>query len=151
MTEELKEGVPDEDSSLGRILGEMVWLASQSPAHRHALLLSDLEWFLMPPLRFGQCRVFRDQGQPVAAALWAYLDDDARERLTEGAVRLKVHEWQGGPHCWLVDLIAPFGGQEAVLADLERDPLGATGFEYPRLHPDGRREIVAIPPRQERE
>lgn len=38
-------------------LGEIVWLMSQSPAHRQ-MFISDLEWLIMPPLLLGQFRLF---------------------------------------------------------------------------------------------
>jgi cytolysin-activating lysine-acyltransferase len=58
--------------TLSHMLGEMVWLLSQSPIHRH-LSLADLEWLIMPPLLLEQFRVFRGEATPVGLALWAYL------------------------------------------------------------------------------
>ena len=40
-------------------LGEIVWLMSQSPTHKH-FAISDLEWMIMPPILLRQFKIFRD-------------------------------------------------------------------------------------------
>jgi len=40
------------DRTIGRMLGEIVCLMSQSPAHKH-FSLADLEWLVMPALALG--------------------------------------------------------------------------------------------------
>lgn len=40
-------------STLGNIIGEIVWLITQSPVHRK-LQLSDLEWLVYPPVILNQ-------------------------------------------------------------------------------------------------
>ncbi len=128
-------------------LGEMVWLLSQSPAHRH-FSMGDLEWLLMPPLLLGQYKIYYEQGRPIALALWAFLNEEDEQRLLSGVNRLKPEAWCAGEQqklfsanvtksdapatidpetsdaqLWLVDLIAPSGTSEnklteKVLADL---------------------------------
>ncbi|MFN3231365.1 MAG: toxin-activating lysine-acyltransferase [Alphaproteobacteria bacterium] len=161
-------------------LGEIVWLMSQSPTHKH-FAISDLEWMIMPPVLLRQFKIFRSEsGQPIGLALWAYLSKESEEKLEAGSTRLRPDEWnatgklqkimsgqaddpltseaglaadrkekaaqtspapggegQGetqqsvrpeeraeagvskdGTRLWLVDLIAPFGGQEEMLKDL---------------------------------
>ena len=43
--------------TMGSMMGEIVWLMSQSPIHK-ILAISDLEWLLMPPLLLGQYKLF---------------------------------------------------------------------------------------------
>ncbi|MBP5858533.1 toxin-activating lysine-acyltransferase [Marivibrio halodurans] len=50
--------------------GAAAWLFMNSASHRH-LLLSDLEWLLVPALQLEQCRIIRSDGLPVAYAAWA--------------------------------------------------------------------------------
>ncbi len=97
--------------------GEIVWLFAQTPMHRH-LFIADLEWMVMPPILLGQFRLFHANERPAGLALWAYLSDEAEARLNVGVGKLKPEEWKSGPHLWLVDVIAPFGGAEEMLADL---------------------------------
>ena len=66
--------------TMGSMIGEIVWLMSQSPVHKH-LSLADLEWILMPPVILGQYKLFRDGQKPVGAALWGYLSVEAEEKL----------------------------------------------------------------------
>lgn len=56
--------------TVSHMLGEMVWVLAQSPAHKH-FSLADLEWLVIPPLMLEQYKVFRDNGKaPVGVALW---------------------------------------------------------------------------------
>lgn len=127
--------------TLGSMMGEMVWLMSQSPIYKQ-LTLGDLEWLLMPPIILGQYKLFRDsEKKPVGAALWGYLSPEAEEKLkTVG--RLDPQDWgnnakldpeQGlvateGGTLWLVELITPFHSQknqhrEQILKDLVTNTL----------------------------
>jgi len=67
LNEELTANIPQQpntddndsqlkDRTIGRMLGDIVWLMSQSPAHKH-FSLADLEWMVMPPLALGQYRI----------------------------------------------------------------------------------------------
>lgn len=67
--------------TLGSMIGELVWLMTQSPIHRE-LALKELELLLMPAVVLGQYKVFKnEQGSPIGAALWAYLTPDAELNL----------------------------------------------------------------------
>lgn len=127
--------------TIGAALGEITWLLAQSPTHRNALFVGDLEWLVMPALRHSQYRVFYSEGRPAGVAVWAFVSEAAAKRLAQGG-RLAVQEWRSGAELWLVDLIAPFGGQEAMLADLRSTVFADRSFRYLRTQPDGRREVV---------
>lgn len=113
--------------TVSHMLGEVVWLLSQSPAHKH-FTIGDLEWLVMPAILLEQFRVFHGDKTPVGFALWAHLSEDAERRLNDAAMagqgaRLRPDDWKSGDRLWLVDLIAPFATpenklQEAMLADL---------------------------------
>src|SRR5262245_39331317 len=60
---------------LSTVLGDIILLMTQSPAHRH-VFLNELQTTLLPPLALGQCRVFAAKGVPVAAAIWACVSDE---------------------------------------------------------------------------
>jgi len=149
---EIDEGADDasaENSStgptrtVGAALGEITWLLTQSPNHRHALFLADLEWLVMPPLRHGQYRLFYNEGKPVGVALWAWVDEAGASRLANGA-RLPVQGWRSGSELWLVELIAPSGGQQAMLDNLTGTVLAGRKFRFLRTLPDGKREVVEV-------
>lgn len=124
-------------------LGGIVWLFAQTPMHRH-LFIADLEWMVMPPILLGQFRLFRANERPAGLALWAYLSDEAEARLNAGAGKLKPEEWKSGPHLWLVDVIAPFGGAEEMLADLRANVFPTTPFKLHRTGADGVRRVEVI-------
>jgi cytolysin-activating lysine-acyltransferase len=47
------------------------------------------------------------------------VNDEAEERLKSGHARLAPADWKSGEKLWLVDIVAPFGGHDAVLKDLK--------------------------------
>lgn len=119
------------DQTMGRMLGDIVWLLSQSPQHKH-FSLADLEWMVMPPLALGQYRIFRDGEKPLGVAFWGYLSEETEKKLESGATRIMPQEWaQGmridpehgavageGGTLWLIDLVCPFHTPENKLADI---------------------------------
>jgi cytolysin-activating lysine-acyltransferase len=122
-------------------LGEMCWLLSQSPTHRHALFCADLEWLVMPPLMQGQYRLFYGEGRPVGVALWAFVSETVEQRLAGGG-RIGSEDWRSGDRVWLVEIVAPFGNQDRMLDDLCNTALADRKFRFIRTHPNGRRETV---------
>ena len=96
-----------------QILGQIVWLAMHSPAHRH-LFLTDLEWLVLPPLLLKQFRVFRKNGKPFAYVSWAMVSEEVEQRLKSGNIKLRPGDWKCGEMPLIVDVLAPFGGGEEV-------------------------------------
>ena len=140
--------------TVSHMLGEIVWLLSQSPTHKH-FTIGDLEWMVMPAILQEQFRVFHGEQHPVGFALWAYLSDDAEARLNDIAMtgqgaRLRPDDWKSGNNLWLVDLVAPFAKpdnklQDAMVADLIQNVFPGRSF---KLHvtdaTTGKREMKEI-------
>ena len=138
MTQAPTEAPPLAPPTVSHILGEMVWLLTQSPLHR-ALAIGDIEWLIMPALLHRQFYVFRDAERPVGLALWAKCNAAAEAKLERGMLepenRLAPDEWVAGDRIWLVDLIAPFADasnrhREIMLADLIAGPLKDQAFSF---------------------
>lgn len=116
--------------TVAQVLGEIVWLFTQSPVHK-TLFISDLEWSVMPAILFEQFRIFYNNGQPAGLVLWAKVSDETELRLESvGAIRLRPDEWRSGDRLWLVEMVAPFGGQEEMLADCATVVFGGKPFKY---------------------
>ena len=103
---------------VSEVLGEIVWLMSQSPLHKQ-FFISDLEWFVMTPVLLQQFRLFYDQTKPIGVAFWATVNDEVEERLAAGTTRLRPQDWKSGERLWVVEVIAPFGGAEEMVKDLK--------------------------------
>ena len=117
--------------SLSHVFGEIAWLMSFSKAHQN-FRLGDLQWFVLPPVRAQQYRIFlgnpdpaqsgtpaQGQGEiPMGVALWAMLSKEAERKFIaavedgKGPVTLKPADWTSGNRLWLIDLIAPFATPE---------------------------------------
>ncbi|MEA2942529.1 MAG: cytolysin-activating lysine-acyltransferase [Bradyrhizobium sp.] len=103
--------------TVAQVLGEITWLMTQSPRHK-AIPLGDLEWLVMPALLLRQFRIFYKGEQPVGLALWALVDDLVAERIDAGDRRLTAVEWKGGAVMRIVDVVAPFGGEAEMRAQV---------------------------------
>jgi cytolysin-activating lysine-acyltransferase len=119
--------------TVSHMVGEIVWLMTQSPLHRH-FAIADLEWMVMPAILLNQYRVFHEQGRPVGVALWGFLSQEAETRLSLPLPRLRSDEWRSGNRCWLVDLIAPFANEQTqivatMLGDLQNTALRGKIFK----------------------
>ncbi|WP_338849900.1 toxin-activating lysine-acyltransferase [Massilia sp. W12] len=84
---------------------------------------ADLQSLLLPPLVLDQCKLYQKQSIPWAFFTWAKVSDDVHARLCSGVNKLAPHEWNSGPHVWIIDSIAPFGGLDECLADLRASNL----------------------------
>jgi cytolysin-activating lysine-acyltransferase len=134
--------------TLNAILGDVCWLLSQSGVHRYNFFLADLEWLVLPAIMNGQYKLFQAENRPVGFAVWAYVSDDVQKRLAKGAGKLAGQDWRSGKNLWLIDVVAPFGQVEQMLADLKRTAFKGKLFKYHRNNPDGGREVVTVQPEQ---
>jgi cytolysin-activating lysine-acyltransferase len=103
--------------TVAQVMGEITWLMTQSPRHK-AIPLGDLEWLVMPALLLRQFRIFYKGEQPVGVALWALADDLVAKRIDAGDRRLTAVEWKSGAAMRIVDIVAPFGGEAEMRAQL---------------------------------
>ncbi len=125
------------------LLGNAVWLLTQTPTHKH-LFIADTEWMTIPPIALDQFRLWRQGNVALAiakhclrafatrcralVARGAYLSDEAEEPMQQGVRRISPMDWKSGKNLWLMDLIAPFGGQDAAIRSFEE--LGVPGTPY---------------------
>jgi cytolysin-activating lysine-acyltransferase len=103
--------------TVAQVLGEIVWLMTQSPRHK-AIPLGDLEWLVMPAILLRQFRIFYKGEQPVGVVLWALVDELAATRIDAGDKRLTAVEWKSGAIMRIIDLVAPFGGEAEMRAQV---------------------------------
>lgn len=132
------------------VVGQMIGLMSQSPAHKF-VFLSDLEWMVLPAVGLRQFRVYRNQGNAVAFATWAFVDEERENRLKGGQSRLAPAEWRCGDRIWLFDLVAPFGNADEVIQDIRRNVFPDKEVRTIRLSDDGKEWIILEWPRLNKE
>lgn len=130
--------------TLSHALGEITWLMTQSPQHKQ-LFIGDLEWFCMPALLHEQFRIYNGPNSPAAVALWAFVSDETEARLQSDGPKLRPEEWNGGENPWLIELVAPFGGQEEILADLAVTAFSGRTFKFHHVK-SGRRSVATFDP-----
>ena len=113
----------------------------RSPVHRH-LFLADLEWLVAPPLKLKQFRLFRRDRVPVAFVSWGLLTDEVEQRVVNGVWRLQPGDWKAGDRLWVVDVVAPYGGLDAITEDLRKRVFPDRTFKVLRPASEGGRPFV---------
>ena len=119
------------------VLGEIVWLMSQSPLHKQ-LFISDTEWLVMTPMLLQQFRLFYDKQKPVGVIFWASVSEEVEARLGAGTTRMRPQDWKSGDRLWVVEAIAPFGGAEEMVKDLKAKVFPGREIKALAVGPKGR-------------
>lgn len=110
------------------LLGAVAWLIMQQSTTRH-VLLSELEWRVMPPLVLDQAKLYMRDDAPVAYVSWARLSDTVATRYQQAPHHLASGDWKSGEQNWLIDLCTPFGGGSDIISELR-----STVFKGQPLH-----------------
>ena len=101
------------------VVGNVAWLYMRSQIHKH-YFLQDMESRVLPPVMKGQCKLYlqtKTGGLPMAFVSWAYLSEEAEENYC-ATQRIAPKDWNSGENIWLVDMIAPHGGEVAIVKEL---------------------------------
>jgi cytolysin-activating lysine-acyltransferase len=101
-------------------VGPVIMLYMQS-SHRRYQFIGDLEWLLIPPLVLGQCKLYMKKEYPISYISWAFLDEAAEIRLLQNGGKLRPDDWKCGDRLWIIDVVAPFGGVENMLRDIQKN------------------------------
>lgn len=101
-------------------VGPVIMLYMQS-SHRRYQFIGDLEWLLIPPLVLGQCKLYMKKEYPISYISWAFLDEAAEIRLLQNGGKLRPDDWKCGDRLWIIDIVAPFGGVENMLRDIQKN------------------------------
>ncbi len=101
-------------------LGPIIVLYLQSQ-HRRYQFISDIEWLVFPPLVRDQCKLYMKKEYPVSFVSWAFVNEEVEKRMLANGGKLRDEDWNSGNKICLVDIIAPFGGVEKILKDIQQN------------------------------
>jgi cytolysin-activating lysine-acyltransferase len=101
-------------------MGPVIMLYMQS-SHRRYQFIGDLEWLLLPALVSGQCKLYMKKEYPISFISWAFLDEAAEKRLFQNGGKLRPEDWSCGDRLWIIDIVAPYGGVENMLRDIQKN------------------------------
>ncbi|PPD28807.1 MAG: toxin-activating lysine-acyltransferase [Hyphomicrobium sp.] len=132
---------------MSAVLGEIVWLMSQSPLHKQ-FFIQDLEWFVMTPVLLKQFRIYYagpaeggPGARPLGVVFWGEVSDDVEAMLSRGTTKLRPQDWKSGEKLWVVEVISPFGGAPEMVADLKAKVFPTREIKYLALDADGKPEV----------
>lgn len=94
------------------ILGPALWLYAKDPEKKYLFLADTASQpkpaRILPPVILEQCQLFTKGEIPFAFITWAWVNDEVDMRLRAGVAKIAPHEWKGGEHAWLIDVVSPF-------------------------------------------
>lgn len=123
-------------------IGHAIWLMSRSTLHKH-LMVTDIEWLLLPPIMLGQFHMWQNQGRPLGFASWAYFGEEQEERIAQkGIRRLMPTDWKSGESLWLIDFVAPFDGQAEMVKELREKVFPGKTMKMLQAKPEGGTGVV---------
>jgi cytolysin-activating lysine-acyltransferase len=122
-------------------IGPVIMLYLQS-SHRRFQFIGDLEWLLLPPLVLGQCKLYMKKQYPFSFLSWAFLNEQAEERLLHNGGKLRPEDWKCGDRLWIIDIVAPYGGVGNMMRDLQKNMFPDQGVRL--LAPDPKTGGITI-------
>lgn len=100
------------------IVGHVAWLYSQTKTHKY-FTFGDVEARILAPLMIKQCKLYvqsNSGGLPTGFISWARLSEEVEQKYIH-TQRLSPSDWKSGDRLWMIDVLAPFGGQEAIFRE----------------------------------
>jgi hemolysin-activating ACP:hemolysin acyltransferase len=145
---------PWNEAALG--LGEVMSVLQRSPRHRKATL-ADLDWMILPALRFGQYRIAKDAKRggatpPEALIAWAKVSPAVDARIMANPhqpIHLAPSEWQSGQIVWIVDA----AGSNRIIAQMMQQlaaDIVQTPVKFRAAGPQGVLQVRMISPNKDR-
>lgn len=134
---------PSHRHTVAHVIGEVVWLMSQTKEYR-STKVGDLEWMVMPALLLKQFKIFYgDKDHLVGFACWAMVSLDVEGKIKSAVrsqipVRLEKVDWISGDQPYLIEFISPYASQSAeifsrMIADLKVKVFGDKPFRFVAL------------------
>jgi len=117
--EQVAAGTTQVPIGMDAALSRAVVLMMKSPEHAQ-IPIADLEYLLLPPIMLQQFKLYSSGLVPVAFAAWGLFSEEVERRFLAGDRKLSAADWKSGDRAHLVHLVAPFGGEAAVIEDLKR-------------------------------
>jgi cytolysin-activating lysine-acyltransferase len=128
-----------------RMLGAAALLMMRAGGYRD-LTPAEIEGRVLPALLANQARVFLYGLQPIGMVTWAHLAPEAETRLVSEGALPKAEEWSRGDRIWIIDVIAPFGGSQAMLDKVRRETLRGRTVHLLRPRAEGGFDTMTLPP-----
>jgi cytolysin-activating lysine-acyltransferase len=128
-----------------RMLGAATLLTIHAHGYRD-LTQVEIDGRVLPALIANQARVFLYGLQPIGMVTWAHLSPEAEARLVREGGLPKPGEWSKGERIWIIDVIAPFGGSQAMLDKVRRETLRGRTVHMLRPRAGGGFDTVTLPP-----
>jgi cytolysin-activating lysine-acyltransferase len=88
------------------LVGKVIALMLDSEAYL-AMSLYSIKKSLIGSIYKDQALIIVENSKVIAFASWAFLNEEAEQRMLEGQV-LEVTEWNSGDRPWLVNVVSPY-------------------------------------------
>ena len=115
-------------------LEKTLYLFNLSDIHK-TCSISDIQAWVIPPLKLKQYRLYEDKDIPLCYVSWAFLDAETMNRYINNTFTLTDKDWNKGKSLWLTNIVAPLGGAIKALVRIDEERKKA--FTGQRMIGDG--------------
>lgn len=153
LSEDQRRKLASASKMVAAAFGEIVSLLMRTPNYKH-LMLSDLEWFVVPAVASGQFSLAEAQSkssgitQPMGVVLWARVSPEVDQRLHENLdqpIKLKPGDWTSGDILWLVEAAGESRVIEALVKRMRETIWAGRTVRLRARGPDGKAAIGTLP------
>ena len=154
LSDEQRRKLSSASKMVAAAFGEIVSLLMRTPNYKH-LMLSDLEWFVVPAVASGQFTLAEAQSktsgitQPMGVVLWARVSEEVDKRLHENLdqpIRLKPVEWTSGDNIWLIEAAGESRVIEALIKRMRETIWAGRPVRLRARDKDGKAAVGTMPP-----
>ena len=111
-------------SKRSRLLGDIITLMTQSPAHAD-YKISHLSKVVLPPVQLNQYRIYHNaKKEPVGFVSWAMLSKEAEKQFLNESKPLTLEQWASGDIVYIMEFIAPYGHALKIIKDMQQHHAG---------------------------
>ena len=153
LSEEQRRKLASASKMVAAAFGEIVSLLMRTPNYKH-LMLSDLEWFVVPAVASGQFSLAEAQSkssgitQPMGVVLWARVSPEVDQRLHEALdqpVKLKPGDWTSGDILWLIEAAGEARVIEALVKRMRETVWAGKTVKLRARGQDGKAAVGTLP------
>lgn len=153
LSDEQRRKLASASKMVAAAFGEIVSLLMRTPNYKH-LMLSDLEWFVVPAVASGQFSLAEAQSkssgitQPMGVVLWARVSPEVDQRLHENLdqpIKLKPGDWTSGDILWLIEAAGEARVIEALVKRMRETIWAGRTVKLRARGPDGKAAIGTLP------
>ena len=99
--------------------GDVLTLVALSDFHHH-WKMHKIKRVFVPPLKYGQYRMWYVNHEPRGFCAWAWVSDEILHKLQHEDYLIQPEDWKSGKNLWFAEFLSGFGNTRSMVKDMRR-------------------------------